>query len=129
MNKTQLIEAVAEQLGGRRAAAEAVDAVLDTIVRAVVAGDRVTVTGFGSFEKAERQARQASNPQTGERVHIEATAVPRFRPRQGFKDLVSGAKELPETGPATKKAPKGSRVVSVETRALAEAWIAGQGAS
>ncbi|MEV7123265.1 HU family DNA-binding protein [Kitasatospora griseola] len=108
MNKAQLVEAVAEQLGGRKAAAEAVDAVLDTMVRAVVAGDRVSVTGFGTFEKVERSARFARNPQTGERVKVKKTAVPRFRPGQGFKDLVSGSKKLPKDGPSVKKAPKGS---------------------
>ena len=108
MNKAQLVEAVAEQLGGRRAAAEAVDAVLDTIVRAVTAGERVSVTGFGTFEKVDRSARFARNPQTGERVKVKKTAVPRFRPGQGFKDLVSGSKKLPKTGPSVKKAPKGS---------------------
>ncbi|MFD9129974.1 HU family DNA-binding protein, partial [Kitasatospora sp. NPDC059571] len=108
MNKAQLVEAVAEQLGGRKAAAEAVDAVLDTMVRAVVAGDRVSVTGFGTFEKVERSARFARNPQTGERVKVKKTSVPRFRPGQGFKDLVSGAKKLPKEGPSVKKAPKGS---------------------
>ncbi|MFJ1755801.1 HU family DNA-binding protein [Kitasatospora sp. NPDC088134] len=108
MNKAQLVEAVAEQLGGRKAAAEAVDAVLDTMVRAVVAGDRVSVTGFGTFEKVERSARFARNPQTGERVKVKKTAVPRFRPGQGFKDLVAGSKKLPKDGPSVKKAPKGS---------------------
>ncbi|MFD8704335.1 HU family DNA-binding protein [Kitasatospora sp. NPDC059648] len=108
MNKAQLVEAVAEQLGGRKAAAEAVDAVLDTMVRAVVAGDRVSVTGFGTFEKVERSARFARNPQTGERVKVKKTSVPRFRPGQGFKDLVSGSKKLPKEGPSVKKAPKGS---------------------
>ena len=108
VNKAQLVEAVAEQLGGRRAAAEAVDAVLDTIVRAVVAGDRVSVTGFGTFEKVDRSARFARNPQTGERVRVKKTSVPRFRPGQGFKDLVSGSKKLPKEGPSVKKAPKGS---------------------
>ncbi len=108
VNKAQLVEAVAEQLGGRKAAAEAVDAVLDTMVRAVVAGDRVSVTGFGTFEKVERSARFARNPQTGEKVKVKKTSVPRFRPGQGFKDLVSGAKKLPKEGPSVKKAPKGS---------------------
>ncbi|MFJ6213153.1 HU family DNA-binding protein [Streptomyces sp. NPDC092296] len=108
MNKAQLVEAVAEQLGGRRAAAEAVDAVLDTVVRAVVAGDRVSVTGFGTFEKVDRSARFARNPQTGEKVRVKKTSVPRFRPGQGFKDLVSGSKKLPKEGPSVKKAPKGS---------------------
>ncbi|MGY1456913.1 HU family DNA-binding protein [Streptomyces sp. SS8] len=109
MNKAQLVEAIADKLGGRQQAADAVDVVLDAIVRAVVAGDRVSVTGFGSFEKVERPARYARNPQTGERVRVKKTSVPRFRAGQGFKDLVSGAKKLPKGGEvAVKKAPKGS---------------------
>ncbi|MDG9703677.1 HU family DNA-binding protein [Streptomyces sp. DH37] len=109
MNKAQLVEAIADRLGGRQQAADAVDVVLDAIVRAVVAGDRVSVTGFGSFEKVERPARYARNPQTGERVRVKKTSVPRFRAGQGFKDLVSGAKKLPKGGEvAVKKAPKGS---------------------
>jgi len=109
VNKAQLVEAIADKLGGRQNAADAVDAVLDAIVRATVAGDRVSVTGFGSFEKVERPARYARNPQTGERVRVKKTAVPRFRAGQGFKDLVSGTKKLPKGGEvAVKKAPKGS---------------------
>ncbi|MFI5797152.1 HU family DNA-binding protein [Streptomyces sp. NPDC051677] len=109
MNKAQLVEAIADKLGGRQQAAEAVDAVLDAIVRATVAGDRVSVTGFGSFEKVDRPARYARNPQTGERVRVKKTSVPRFRAGQGFKDLVSGSKKLPRGGEvAVKKAPKGS---------------------
>ncbi|KPI29534.1 MULTISPECIES: HU family DNA-binding protein [Streptomyces] len=109
MNKAQLVEAIADKVGGRQQAAEAVDAVLDAIVRATVAGDRVSVTGFGSFEKVDRPARYARNPQTGERVRVKKTSVPRFRAGQGFKDLVSGSKKLPRGGEvAVKKAPKGS---------------------
>ncbi|MEU5596153.1 HU family DNA-binding protein [Streptomyces sp. NPDC020298] len=109
MNKAQLVEAIADKMGGRQQAAEAVDAVLDAIVRAVVGGDRVSVTGFGSFEKVDRPARYARNPQTGERVRVKKTSVPRFRAGQGFKDLVSGSKKLPRGGEVSvKKAPKGS---------------------
>jgi len=109
VNKAQLVEAIADKMGGRQQAADAVDAVLDAIVRAVVAGDRVSVTGFGSFEKVDRPARYARNPQTGERVRVKKTSVPRFRAGQGFKDLVSGSKKLPKGGEvAVKKAPKGS---------------------
>ncbi|MFI5984781.1 HU family DNA-binding protein [Streptomyces sp. NPDC051555] len=109
MNKAQLVEAIADKVGGRQQAADAVDAVLDAIVRAVVAGDRVSVTGFGSFEKVDRPARYARNPQTGERVRVKKTSVPRFRAGQGFKDLVSGTKKLPKGGEVSvKKAPKGS---------------------
>lgn len=108
MNKAQLVEAIADKVGGRQQAAEAVDAVLDAIVRATVAGERVSVTGFGSFEKVDRPARYARNPQTGERVRVKKTSVPRFRAGQGFKDLVSGSKKLPKNDVAVKKAPKGS---------------------
>ncbi|MBQ0996106.1 HU family DNA-binding protein [Streptomyces nigra] len=109
MNKAQLVEAIADKMGGRQQAADAVDHVLDAIVRAVVAGERVSVTGFGSFEKVDRPARYARNPQTGERVRVKKTSVPRFRAGQGFKDLVSGSKKLPRGGEVSvKKAPKGS---------------------
>jgi DNA-binding protein HU-beta len=108
VNKAQLVEAIADKVGGRQQAADAVDAVLDAVVRAVVAGERVSVTGFGSFEKVDRPARYARNPQTGERVRVKKTSVPRFRAGQGFKDLVSGSKKLPKHDVAVKKAPKGS---------------------
>jgi len=118
VNKAQLVEAIADKVGGRQAAADAVDAVLDAIVRAVVSGDRVSVTGFGSFEKVERPARYARNPQTGERVRVKKTSVPRFRAGQGFKDLVSGSKKLPRGGEVSvKKAPKGSLSGGVSTTA------------
>jgi DNA-binding protein HU-beta len=118
VNKAQLVEAIADKLGGRQNAAEAVDAVLDAIVRAVVGGDRVSVTGFGSFEKVERPARYARNPQTGERVRVKKTSVPRFRAGQGFKDLVSGTKKLPRGGEVSvKKAPKGSLTGGVTAKA------------
>ncbi|MDX2643636.1 HU family DNA-binding protein [Streptomyces sp. NPDC001902] len=118
MNKAQLVEAIADKLGGRQQAADAVDAVLDAIVRATVSGDRVSVTGFGSFEKVERPARYARNPQTGERVRVKKTSVPRFRAGQGFKDLVSGSKKLPKVGEVSvKKAPKGSLSGGVTAKA------------
>ncbi|MDT0378711.1 HU family DNA-binding protein [Streptomyces sp. RKND-216] len=119
MNKAQLVEAIQDQLGGRQQAADAVDVVLDAIVRAVVAGDRVSVTGFGSFEKVDRPARYARNPQTGERVRVKKTSVPRFRAGQGFKDLVSGAKKLPKNDVAVKKAPKGSLSGGTSTKKAA----------
>ncbi|MGW2560010.1 HU family DNA-binding protein [Streptomyces sp. NPDC001514] len=120
MNKAQLVEAIADKMGGRQQAADAVDAVLDAIVRAVVGGDRVSVTGFGSFEKVDRPARYARNPQTGERVRVKKTSVPRFRAGQGFKDLVSGSKKLPKGGEvAVKKAPKGSLQVGAAAKKAA----------
>ncbi|WP_327353187.1 HU family DNA-binding protein [Streptomyces sp. NBC_01304] len=119
MNKAQLVESIADKVGGRQQASDAVDAVLDAIVRAVVGGDRVSVTGFGSFEKVDRPARYARNPQTGERVRVKKTSVPRFRAGQGFKDLVSGSKKLPKNDVAVKKAPKGSLSGGTKTTAKA----------
>jgi DNA-binding protein HU-beta len=119
VNKAQLVEAIADKLGGRQQAADAVDIVLDAIIRAVVAGERVSVTGFGSFEKVERPARYARNPQTGERVRVKKTSVPRFRAGQGFKDLVAGTKKLPKHDVAVKKAPKGSLTGGVAAKKAA----------
>ncbi|GGO48155.1 DNA-binding protein HU 2 [Streptomyces daqingensis] len=119
MNKAQLVEAIQDKLGGRQQAAEAVDVVLDAIVRSVVAGERVSVTGFGSFEKVDRPARYARNPQTGERVRVRKTSVPRFRAGAGFKELVSGAKKLPKNDVAVKKAPKGSLMGGTSTKKAA----------
>lgn len=68
MNKDQLVEAIADKLGGRQQAAHAVDAVLDAMVRAVVAGERVSVAGIGSFERLDRTTRYACKPQKGERA-------------------------------------------------------------
>ncbi|MGW1894278.1 HU family DNA-binding protein [Streptomyces sp. NPDC002004] len=121
MNKAQLVEAIADKMGGRQQAADAVDHVLDAIVRAVVSGERVSVTGFGSFEKVDRPARYARNPQTGERVRVKKTSVPRFRAGQGFKDLVGGTKKLPKGGEVSvKKAPKGSLMAVAAKKAAAK---------
>ncbi|MFD9791310.1 HU family DNA-binding protein [Streptomyces sp. NPDC059070] len=109
VNKGFLIEDVATKLGSRSAAAAAVEAVFDSLVRAVVHGNRVRVTGFGSIEPVDRQARTAFNPQTGGRVHVEATRTIRFRPGTSFKALVDGTKELPEGSSAIQKAPKTPR--------------------
>jgi len=104
VNKAQLINTLSDRLGGRRAANEAVEAVLDTVVRAVSKGERVALTGFGVFEKVERKARMARNPATGDKVRVKKTSVPKFKPGQGFKDVVSGAKKLPRQSAASKAA-------------------------
>ena len=80
MNKAQLIDPLSAQLGSKKAATDAVEAVLDTITRAVAKGEKVAITGFGSFEKVARPARTGRNPRTGERVKVKKTAVPKFRP-------------------------------------------------
>ncbi len=96
MNKTQLIDELATRFSGnKKAASQALDAVVDTITRAVARGEKVGITGFGVFEKVERPARIARNPATGAQVKVKKTAVPRFKAGTGFKDVVSGAKKLP----------------------------------
>lgn len=101
VNKTQLIDAVAVKTGDRKQAAVAVDAVFDEITRAVVKGDRVVITGFGSFEKRERPARTGRNPQTGAPVKIKKKSVPAFKSGATLRNYVSGAEKLPKPVKAT----------------------------
>ncbi|MFB8235504.1 HU family DNA-binding protein [Kitasatospora purpeofusca] len=108
INKQHLVARLAPQLGGQRAATRALEAVLDTIVRAVVAGDAVTITGFGRFEAADRAARTGRNPQTGEFVQVPAHRAPAFRPGERFKDLVAERRALPGEGNSIRKDPKGT---------------------
>lgn len=109
MNKSLLIDDVAAKLGSRAVAADAVEAVFDYLVRALANGKPVSVTGFGTLEPVDRPARFARNPQTGERVRVEATRAVRFRPGASLKALVDGSKSLPVEGSAIKKAPKTPR--------------------
>ena len=103
MNKAQLIDKLSGQLGSKKTATEAVEAVIDTVTRAVASGERVAITGFGVFEKVARPARTGRNPRTGATVRIKKTSVPKFKAGQSFKDVVSGAKKLPKaTASATK---------------------------
>ncbi|MDH6677490.1 DNA-binding protein HU-beta [Rhodococcus sp. LBL1] len=104
MNKAELIDVLTEKLGtDRRTATEAVEHVVDTIVRAVHSGDSVTITGFGVFEQRRRAARVARNPRTGETVKVKPTSVPAFRPGAQFKALIAGGQKLPSSGPAVKR--------------------------
>ncbi|GAA3197162.1 HU family DNA-binding protein [Actinocorallia longicatena] len=91
MNKRELVDAIAERLSGsKKDAAEAVDAILDTIQSTVAKGEKVAITGFGSFEKADRPARTARNPATGKTIQVAATSVPKFKAGADFKNLVAG---------------------------------------
>jgi DNA-binding protein HU-beta len=104
MNKAELIDVLTKKLDtDRRTATEAVENVVDTIVRAVHKGESVTITGFGVFEQRRRAARVARNPRTGETVKVKPTSVPAFRPGAQFKAVVSGAQRLSAEGPAVKR--------------------------
>ncbi len=104
MNKSQLIDTLAARYeGNRKAAAHALESVLDTITREVAKGEKVAITGFGSFEKRVRDARWVRNPRTGERIKAKKTAIPKFSAGADLKNVVSGAKKLPKLTLATAK--------------------------
>ena len=91
MNKTELIEAVANDAEISKAAAgRALDSVIENITKAVAANDTVTLVGFGAFKAAKREARVGKNPKTGEVLNIAATTVPKFSAGATFKAAVSG---------------------------------------
>lgn len=100
MNKAELIDALSERLGDKKVAAAAVDGLVDVVVRTVNKGDKVTITGFGVFEKRARSARTARNPRTGESVRVKKTNVPAFRAGTTFREVVSGARKLPKVAAA-----------------------------
>jgi len=111
VNKSQLIDALAARYeGNKKAAAHALESVLDTITREVAKGEKVAITGFGSFEKRVREARWVRNPQTGERIKAKKTSVPKFTAGADLKNVVSGAKKLPKLTLAAAMAAPGAAV-------------------
>ena len=90
MNKTELIAAAAERSGMTKKDTEkALNAALDAITAALVAGDKVQVSGFGIFEVKEREARMGRNPHTGEAMEIAASRVPAFKASKTMKDALA----------------------------------------
>lgn len=118
MNKAELIDAIAARVGvDKRTANNAVEAVLDTVTRAVAKGERVALTGFGVFEKIERPARVGRNPQTGERVKVKKTSVPKFRAGAQFKGVVSGAVKLAKDTTSAARSSAGRAATAASTPA------------
>ena len=92
MSKSEFVDQVASQSGlQKRDASAAVDAVLEVIEETLKRGGEVNFTGFGKFTVAERGARQGVNPQTGERIQIAASRVPRFSAGSALKKSVKGS--------------------------------------
>jgi DNA-binding protein HU-beta len=110
VNKADLIEALTERMGDKKTAAVAVEALVEAVTVAVAKGEKVAIAGFGVFEKVDRAARTARNPATGATVKLKETSVPKFRPGQGFKDIVSGAKKM-TNGPLGRGAARGVAAV------------------
>ena len=94
MNKSELIDRIAEDAGiEKKAAEQALKATLDAITDTVASGEKVTLPGFGTFERRERAAREGRNPQTGETLKIAKAQVPAFKAGSGFKSYVGMSKK------------------------------------
>ena len=90
MNKSELIDAMAENAGiSKAAAASALDGFIDAVGDALKEGDQVTLVGFGTFLVREREARTGRNPRTGEEIQIKASRLPSFKAGKGLKDAVN----------------------------------------
>jgi len=90
MNKTELIAAVAENASlTKKDAEKAINAVVESVTKALKAGDKVQLVGFGTFEVRARGARTGKNPRTGEAIKIKASKVPAFKAGKALKDIVN----------------------------------------
>src|SRR5690242_19000199 len=106
VNKSQLIDALAARFeGNKKAAAHALESVLDTITREEAKGEKVAITSCESFEKRVREARWVRNPATGARMKSKRTNVPKFSAGAELKAIVSGAKKLPAIAQAAAANP------------------------
>src|ERR1700738_1014203 len=90
MTKAELIEEVSRVVEMTRKDSEViVEAILDSVVRALRGGDKIEIRGFGSFRTGQRQPRVGRNPKTGARVEVPAKRVAAFKPSKELKDLVN----------------------------------------
>jgi DNA-binding protein HU-beta len=132
VNKSEFVDALSARFeGNKKAASHALESVLDTITREVAKGEKVAITGFGSFEKRVRDARWVRNPRTGARIKAKKTAVPKFTAGADLKNVVSGAKKLPKltlAAPAAAKkaatAPAKKAVAAAKKAAPAKKTVA-----
>ncbi len=107
MNRTELAEQVASKTGlDRRQSEAAVEAVTASIVAEIKAGNRVSIFGFGSFERRDRAARTARNPQTQETVKVPASKTVAFKPAAAFKETLNAKRGAAKKGAAKTAAAK-----------------------
>lgn len=131
MNKSELVEAVANSANLSRSQAEnALNGMLRAIEGELKKGNGVQLVGFGTFGVTKRAARKGKNPRTGEAIKIAARKVPKFSPGKGLKDLVNGVKkEAPAKAAAkggAKTAAKGGTKAAA-TKAVATKATAAKG--
>ena len=90
MTKIEFVVAVAKETEWtKKDSEEAINAVVKVITNALVAGEKLSIVGFGTFEVVERAAREGRNPQTGESIMIKACKMPKFKPGKAFKELIN----------------------------------------
>jgi len=90
MNKSELIERIAKEADLSKASAgRALEAALSAVRTALKKGQTVTLVGFGTFAVTKRASRTGRNPNTGEKLKIKASKVPKFRPGKGLRDAVN----------------------------------------
>ena len=91
VNKGHLVDKMVETTGlGKKDVKAVVDGVFASITEHLTRGDKVQITGFGSFEVRERKARQGVNPSTGEKIDIAASKAPAFKAGRSLRDSVKG---------------------------------------
>ncbi len=91
MNKAELVDAIAAESGAAKSTvAEVLKAFEDVVVRNVSKGEKVVLSGFLSFERVQRKARTARNPQTGEAIQVPAARAPKVSVGSTFKKIVKG---------------------------------------
>ena len=105
MTKAELIEEVSRVVEMTRKDSEViVEAIFDSVVRALRTGDKIEIRGFGSFRTRQRRGRVGRNPKTGAKVEVPPKRIPFFKPSKELKDFVNG--QLPPTSkPAQPEAP------------------------
>ena len=90
MNKTELVAAIAEKTElSKKDAEKALKAFTDVVAEELAKGEKIQLVGFGTFEVAERPAREGRNPQTGATMKIAASKAPKFKAGKALKDVVN----------------------------------------
>lgn len=107
MTKADLIDGLANKLGlNKNEAEKAVNIILDDVINALKQGDRVNISGFGTFSVSTRQARVGRNPKTGESIQISASRSAKFKPGKQLKDSLNEMEGAPQ--PSAPSAPASS---------------------
>jgi DNA-binding protein HU-beta len=89
VNKNELILEVARKAGlSKNEAKTGISIAFDLVIEKIKKGEKVTLTGFGTFDLGSRKARTGVNPRTGDKIKIKATKIPRFHPSRDFRDQV-----------------------------------------